>query len=85
MFLYSVGPSRIDQVIQCDLLHVTAYVTARVPILFIVCIHRHSKKGQSDIYGTPRLPYNVYILFVMYKGHFVMYKFNLLCAKCISL
>ena len=36
MFLYSVGPSRIDQVIQCDLLHVTAYVTARVPILFIV-------------------------------------------------
>ena len=24
MFLYSVGPSRIDQVIQCDLLHVTA-------------------------------------------------------------
>ena len=36
MFLYSVGPSRIDQVIQCDLLHVTAYVTARVPILFVV-------------------------------------------------
>ena len=36
MFLYSVWPSRIDQVIQCDLLHVTAYVTARVPILFIV-------------------------------------------------
>ena len=32
MFLYSVGPSRIDQVIQCDLLH----VTARVPILSIV-------------------------------------------------
>ena len=32
MFLYSVGPSRIDQVIQCDLLH----VTARVPILFVV-------------------------------------------------
>ena len=36
MILYSVGPSRIDQVIQCDLLHVTAYVTPRVPILFIV-------------------------------------------------
>ena len=35
MFLYSVGPSRIDQVIQCDLLHVTAYVTARVPILLL--------------------------------------------------
>ena len=31
MFLYSVGPSRIDQVIQCDLLH----VTARVPILLL--------------------------------------------------
>ena len=35
MFLYSVGPSRIDQVIQCDLLHVTAYVTARVQILLL--------------------------------------------------
>ena len=35
MFLYSVGPSRIDQVIQCDLLHVTANVTARVPILLL--------------------------------------------------
>ena len=35
MFLYSVEPSRIDQVIQCDLLHVTAYVTARVPILLL--------------------------------------------------
>ena len=35
MFLYSVGPSRIDQDIQCDLLHVTAYVTARVPILLL--------------------------------------------------
>ena len=33
MFLYSVGPSRIDQVIQCDIFHITAYVTARVPIL----------------------------------------------------
>ena len=33
--VYSVGPSRIDQVIQCDLLHVTAYVTARVPILLL--------------------------------------------------
>ena len=30
MFLYSVGPSRIEQVIQCDLLHVNTYVTARV-------------------------------------------------------
>ena len=44
MFLYSVGPSRIDQVTQCDLLHVTAYVTARVQILLCCCIHRHSKK-----------------------------------------
>ena len=35
MFLYSIGPSRIDQVIQCDLLHVTAYVTARVQILLL--------------------------------------------------
>ena len=35
MFLYSVSPSCIDQVIQCDLLHVIAYVTARVPILFL--------------------------------------------------
>ena len=43
MFLYSVGPSRIDQVIQCDLLHVTAYVTARVPILFIVYINTQKK------------------------------------------
>ena len=30
MFFYSVGPSRIDQVIQCDLLHVTAYVNTIV-------------------------------------------------------
>ena len=43
MFLYSVGPSRIDQVIQCDLLHVTAYVTARVPVLFIVYIDTQKK------------------------------------------
>ena len=42
-------------------------------------------RAVDQFYGTPRLPYNVYILFVMYKGHFVMYKFNLLCAKCISL
>ena len=28
-------PSGIDQVIQCDLLHVTAYVAARVPILLL--------------------------------------------------
>ena len=35
VFLYSVGPSRIDQVIQCDLLHVTAYVTTRAPILLL--------------------------------------------------
>ena len=40
---------------------------------------------ETDRYGTPRLPYNVYILFVMYKGQFGMYKFNSLCAKCISL
>ena len=36
-------------------------------------------------YGTPRLPYNVYILFAMYKGHFVMHTCKSLCAKCISL
>ena len=35
MFLNSVGPSRIEQVIQCASLHVTAYVTARVPILLL--------------------------------------------------
>ena len=48
MFLYSVGPSRIDQVIQCDLLHVTAYVTARVPILLLFTPIL-KKKGQSYI------------------------------------
>ena len=52
VFLYSVGPSRIDQVTQCDLLHVTAYVTARVQILSCCCIHRHSKKGQIYIILT---------------------------------
>ena len=52
MFLYSVGPSRIDQVIQCDLLHVTAYVTARVQILLLY-IHRHSKKRSRFISFLP--------------------------------
>ena len=32
---FCTRPSRIDQVYQCDLLHVTAYVTARVPILLL--------------------------------------------------
>ena len=51
MFLYSVGPSHIDQVIQCDLLHVTAYVTARVPILLLYT-PTLKKKSQSYIILT---------------------------------
>ena len=49
MFLYSVGPSHIDQVIQCDLLHVTAYVTARVPILLLntPTLKKRSELGHS--------------------------------------
>ena len=50
MFLYSVGPSRIDQDIQCDLLHVTAYVTARVPILLL---HTPTLKKRSVISFLP--------------------------------
>ena len=47
MFLYSVGPSRIDQVIQCDLLHVT--VTARVPILLL---YTPTLKKRSELYHS---------------------------------
>ena len=35
MFLYSVEPSRIDQVIQCDLLHVTARTDTQKKIRLI--------------------------------------------------
>ena len=55
----------------------------------ITCVHVHIERSTvaqlAHFYGTPRLPYIVYILFVLYKGHFVMYKFDSLCAKCISL
>ena len=49
VFLYSVGPSRTDQVIQFDLLHVTAYVTAGVPILLL---YTPTLKKRSELYHS---------------------------------
>ena len=59
MFLYSVwvGPPRIDQVIQCDLLHVAAYVTAHVPILLLYTL---TLKKRSELYHS----YPVIIMYV---------------------
>ena len=57
MFLHSVGPSRIDQVIQCDLLHVTAYVTASVPILLL---YTPTLKKRSELSFLPSYMMHVY-------------------------
>ena len=51
MFLYSVGPSRIGQVIQCDLLVIArhSYVTARMPILLL---YTPTLKKRSELYHS---------------------------------